>query len=103
MVRAVEEFTEEVDLLVSMLEQRTEARIDLLHVIQIISMVFSVLIVIALFLDLKNRVLRPLRKLVGIATAVGEQDFSQKARSEERRVGKECRARWARCEWIEKT
>tara|TARA_B100000029_G_scaffold457952_2_gene487034 strand:- start:1278 stop:3134 length:1857 start_codon:yes stop_codon:yes gene_type:complete len=79
MVRAVEEFTEEVDLLVSMLERRTEARIDLLHLIQIISMVFSVLIVLALFLDLKNRILRPLRKLVGIATAVGEQDFSHKA------------------------
>jgi two-component system nitrate/nitrite sensor histidine kinase NarX len=79
MVRAVEEFTEEVDLLVSMLERRTEARIDLLHLIQIISMVFSVLIVVALFLDLKNRILRPLRKLVGIATAVGEQDFSHKA------------------------
>ncbi|MCA0914291.1 histidine kinase [Marinobacter nauticus] len=79
MVGAVEDFTEEVDLLVSMLERRTEARIDLLHLIQIISMVFSVLIVVALFLDLKNRILRPLRKLVGIATAVGEQDFSHKA------------------------
>jgi len=79
MVGAVEEFTEEVDLLVSMLERRTEARIDLLHLIQIISMVFSVLIDLALFLDLKNRILRPLRKLVGIATAVGEQDFSHKA------------------------
>ncbi|WP_370230518.1 histidine kinase [Marinobacter nauticus] len=79
MIAAVEEYTGEVDLLVSMLERRTEARIDLLHLIQIISMVFSVLIVLALFLDLKNRILRPLRKLVGIATAVGEQDFSHKA------------------------
>ncbi|MBY6192430.1 HAMP domain-containing protein [Marinobacter hydrocarbonoclasticus] len=79
MVMAVENYTIEVDRLVSMLEQRTEARIDLLHLIQIISMVFSVLIVLALFLDLKNRILRPLRKLVSIATAVGEQDFSHKA------------------------
>ncbi|WP_394130802.1 histidine kinase [Marinobacter nauticus] len=79
MITAVESYTVEVDRLVSMLEQRTEARIDLLHLIQIISMVFSVLIVLALFLDLKNRILRPLRKLVGIATAVGEQDFSHKA------------------------
>lgn len=79
MIAAVEEYTGEVDRLVSMLEQRTEARIDLLHLIQIISMVFSVLIVLALFLDLKNRILRPLRKLVGIATAVGEQDFTHKA------------------------
>jgi len=79
MIMAVENYTIEVDRLVSMLEQRTEARIDLLHLIQIISMVFSVLIVLALFLDLKNRILRPLRKLVSIATAVGEQDFSHKA------------------------
>src|SRR5690554_1531421 len=79
MIAAVENYTGEVDRLVSMLEQRTEARIDLLHLIQIISMVFSVLIVLALFLDLKNRILRPLRKLVGIATAVGEQDFTHKA------------------------
>lgn len=79
MITTVESYTVEVDRLVSMLEQRTEARIDLLHLIQIISMVFSVLIVLALFLDLKNRILRPLRKLVGIATAVGEQDFSHKA------------------------
>ncbi|BFN13247.1 histidine kinase [Marinobacter sp. RI1] len=79
MITTVESYTVEVDRLVSMLEQRTEARIDLLHLIQIISMVFSVLIVLALFLDLKNRILRPLRKLVSIATAVGEQDFSHKA------------------------
>lgn len=79
MIMAVENYTIEVDRLVSMLEQRTEARIDLLHLIQIISMVFSVLIVLALFLDLKNRILRPLRKLVSIATAVGEQNFSHKA------------------------
>ncbi|WP_029652499.1 histidine kinase [Marinobacter daepoensis] len=79
MITAVEQYTDQVDRLVTMLEQRTEARIDLLHLIQIISMIFSVLIVLALLLDLKNRILRPLHKLVTIATAVGEQDFSQKA------------------------
>ena len=82
MVLTVEDYIAEVDTLVSMLEQRTEARIDLLHLIQIISMVFSILIVIALFFDLKNRVLQPLRKLVGIANAVGDQDFSRKANME---------------------
>ncbi|GGC60388.1 histidine kinase [Marinobacter halophilus] len=79
MVVAVEDYIAEVDSLVSMLEQRTEARIDLLHLIQVISMVFSILIVIALFFDLKNRVLRPLRKLVSIANSVSDQDFSHKA------------------------
>lgn len=79
MLAATRAYVEDVDRLVGMLEQRTEARIDLLHLIQIISLVFSILIIVALFIDLRNRILRPLRKLVGIATAVGEQDFSHKA------------------------
>lgn len=77
--KATEQYVMTVDELVSSLERRTEARIDLLHLIQIISLAFSVLIIVGLFLDLKNRVLRPLKKLVGIAVAVGEQDFSQRA------------------------
>ncbi|WP_372956587.1 histidine kinase [Marinobacter sp.] len=76
---ATESYVSDVDALVSMLESRTEARIDLLHVIQILSLVFSVLIAVVLFLDLKNRVLRPLRKLVAIAIAVGDKDFTLKA------------------------
>jgi len=79
MLAAVENYTGEVDRLVKMLEERTEARIDLLHMIQIISMVFSILIIVALFVDLKNRVIRPLRKLIDIAVAVGDKDFSRKA------------------------
>ncbi|MDO6822796.1 histidine kinase [Marinobacter sp. 1_MG-2023] len=79
MVAATEAYVDSVNQLVSMLERRTEARIDLLHLIQIISLAFSVLIIIALFVDLRNRVLKPLRKLVSIAVAVGEQDFSRKA------------------------
>ncbi|MFP3977418.1 histidine kinase [Marinobacter sp. KMM 10035] len=79
MLAATEDYVSSVNQLVSMLERRTEARIGLLHLIQIISLAFSILIIIALFVDLRNRVLKPLRKLVTIATAVGEQDFSQKA------------------------
>ncbi|HKK55183.1 histidine kinase [Marinobacter sp.] len=79
LLQATETFVAEVNRLVTMLEHRTEARIDMLHLIQMISLAFSILIVVALFLDLKNRVLRPLRKLVSIASAVSEQDFTQKA------------------------
>lgn len=75
----VQTYVVQVDELVSLLEQRTEARIGLLHLIQIVSLAFSVIIALVLFLNLKNRILRPLRKLVRIARAVGEQDFSQKA------------------------
>ena len=79
LISTTERYVAEVDELVSMLEQRTEARVDLLHLIQIISLVFSILIIFGLFLDIKKRVLRPLRKLMDIAVAVGEQDFSRKA------------------------
>lgn len=79
LLKTTEQYVNHVDRLVSMLELRTEARINLLHLIQIISLAFSVLIIIALFLDLKKRILRPLKKLVNIAFAVSEQDFSQKA------------------------
>lgn len=79
MLAATESYVASVDQLVNMLERRTEARIGLLHLIQVISLAFSILIIVALFVDLRNRVLKPLRKLVSIAGAVGEQDFSQKA------------------------
>ncbi|NWN91033.1 HAMP domain-containing protein [Marinobacter adhaerens] len=79
MIAVTQTYVDSVNQLVSMLERRTEARIELLHLIQLISLAFSILIIIALFFDLRNRVLKPLRKLVGIATAVGEQDFSVKA------------------------
>ncbi|KMQ76134.1 histidine kinase [Marinobacter subterrani] len=79
MLAVTRDYVNKVDQLVTMLEQRTEARIDLLHLIQVISLVFSILIIVALFIDLKNRILRPLRKLVSIAIAVGDQDFSRKA------------------------
>lgn len=79
LIAITERYVTEVDELVNMLEQRTEARVDLLHLIQIISLVLSILIIFGLFLDIKKRVLRPLRKLVDIAAAVGDQDFSRKA------------------------
>ncbi len=79
LITVTERYVAEVDKLVSMLEHRTEARVDLLHLIQIISLVFSILIIFGLFLDIKKRVLRPLRKLMDISVAVGEQDFSHKA------------------------
>ncbi|HET8802147.1 MAG TPA: histidine kinase [Marinobacter sp.] len=78
-VTATEQFVGEVDRLVTMLEHRTEARVDLLYLIQLASLCFSVLIIAALFLDLKTRVLRPLQTLVEIAGAVGEKNFTRKA------------------------
>lgn len=79
LVLAVNNYVREVDRFVAMLEERTEARIDLLHLIQLVSLGFTIVIVFALFFDLKNRVLHPLRKLVAIAGAIQHRDFSRRA------------------------
>lgn len=79
MIATTRGYVEPVNRLVNMLEERTEARITLLHLIQVISLIFAILIVLALFLDLKSRVLTPLSKLVDIAESVGKQDFSRRA------------------------
>ena len=79
MMSAAEAYVSEVNQLVLMLEQRTEARIGVMHLIQILSLAFSGFVAVALFVDLKQRVIRPLNKLIHIASAVGTQDFSQKA------------------------
>lgn len=76
------DFARQVDEMVTALEHRTEARIQLIFLIQITGLVMSVIMVIALFSDLRNRVLKPLRQLVGIASAIGRQDFSQRMNPE---------------------
>ncbi len=79
LILTIEDYVREVDRFVAMLEERTEARIDLLHLIQLVSLAFTIVIVFALFFDLKSRVLRPLRKLVEIAGAIQQRDFSRRA------------------------
>lgn len=79
LILAINDYVREVDRFVAMLEERTEARIDLLHLIQLFSLAFTIVIVVALFFDLQRRVLRPLRKLVEIAGAIQQQDFSRRA------------------------
>ena len=39
--------------------------------------------------------LNELKRLTGITLAVTAEDSEQEQRSEERRVGKECRSRWS--------
>ncbi|WP_404364718.1 histidine kinase [Marinobacter sp.] len=68
-----------IETLVSLMEQRTEARIQLMNLVQITSLAITVLVIIALFFDTKNRVVRPLNRLLGIAQAVARKDFSQRS------------------------
>jgi two-component system nitrate/nitrite sensor histidine kinase NarX len=69
----------EVDGLVTLLEQRTEARIKLMNLVQIISLIVTLLVIVALYFDTKTKVVQPLKRLLAIALAVGTKDFSQRS------------------------
>jgi two-component system nitrate/nitrite sensor histidine kinase NarX len=68
-----------VNDLVTLLEQRTEARIKLMNLVQIISLFVTLLVIVALYFDTKTQVVQPLKRLLTIALAVGKKDFSQRS------------------------
>lgn len=76
----IERFVSEINQFVLLLEERTEARVQVMNVVQVASLVLSILIFLFLFVDLKRRVIEPLGRLVDVAGAVARKDFSQKAR-----------------------
>jgi two-component system nitrate/nitrite sensor histidine kinase NarX len=69
----------EIETLVTLLEKRTEARIRLMNLVQIISLAIILLVTLALFSATRNQVVRPLNRLLAIARAVGQKDFSQRS------------------------
>lgn len=75
----IEQFVAEINKLVTLLQERAEARVQLMNLVQVISLVLSVLTIIFLFVDIKRRVIAPLGRLVNIAGAVARKDFSQRA------------------------
>ncbi|WP_166258146.1 histidine kinase [Marinobacter salicampi] len=70
---------DQADALVTLLEQRTEARIRLMNLVQIVSLIVTLLVIVALYFDTKIRVVQPLKRLLTIALAVGSKDFSQRS------------------------
>lgn len=77
-----ERFVADINRLVMLLEKRTEARVQVMNLVQIVSLALSVLIIVFLFVDIKRRVIAPLARLVNIASAVARKDFSQRAHFE---------------------
>ncbi|MCH8498196.1 MAG: histidine kinase [Marinobacter sp.] len=72
------ELVSEIEHLVTLLEDRTEARIALMNVVQGISLLFTLLVVCIMMYDLKNHVVGPLNRLLRVATSVGKGDFTQR-------------------------
>lgn len=79
MHQAVESLAAELNRLVSLLETRTEARIQLVNLIQGLSLVFTLLILGLMLYDIRNNIARPLQQLLEVARAVGQRDFSQRS------------------------
>lgn len=75
----VQRFVSDVTALVNRLERSAEGRIALMSLIQALCLGLTVLVSIFLFIDIKRRVIRPLNRLMMIAGAVTQKDFSLKA------------------------
>ena len=68
----------EVETLVSLMEKRTEARIELMNLVQGASLLFTVLIILLMLYDLRSNVVGPLKQLLLVAQGVARRDFSQR-------------------------
>ena len=76
-IQGVQTFMVELEALVGLLEERTEARIQLMRLVQAVSLVLTFLVVILVLYDLRNSFVTPLRRLLEVARAVAKRDFSQ--------------------------
>ncbi|MGP4844367.1 histidine kinase [Marinobacter sp. 1Y8] len=75
----VQHFVSDVTRLVDTLDHNAEKRIEMMGLIQGLSLGLTVLVSIFLFVDIKRRVIWPLNRLMQIAGAVTQKDFSLKA------------------------
>lgn len=75
----VQRFVSDVTTLVNALDRNAEKRIELMGLVQGLCLGLTVLVSIFLFVDIKRRVISPLSRLMQIAGAVAQKDFSLKA------------------------
>lgn len=77
-LRGTSVFIEAVDGLVTSLEARAESRIALLGMVQVLSLILTLVVVVVLFIDIRRRVVEPLNRLLDMARSAARQDFSQR-------------------------
>ena len=75
----LDHFVAQIENLVTMLEKRTEARIELMNIVQGSSLLFTILIIALMLYDLRNNVVSPLKRLLQVAQAVGRRDFGHRS------------------------
>ena len=75
----VQSFVGNLENLVYLLQERTEARVALMKLVQGFSLLFTILITVLMLYDLRNNVVTPLKRLLRVAQAVGGRNFSQRS------------------------
>ncbi len=79
-LEAVDPFVAEIDDMVKLLEIEAEQQIQLLRMIQLVSLFLTILVVFFTMYLINTSVLIPLRDLLGCASAVRRGDFSRRTR-----------------------
>jgi two-component system, NarL family, nitrate/nitrite sensor histidine kinase NarX len=73
-----DDFVQRVDEMVFLLEQRTEARMQLLRIVQAVGLALTLLVILSTVWFLRRDVVRPLRELLAGAQAVRRGDFRRR-------------------------
>jgi two-component system, NarL family, nitrate/nitrite sensor histidine kinase NarX len=76
----IDAFVHRVDHMVVLLEQRTEAQVQLLRIVQGIGLLLTLLIIVVTVWFLRRDVVRPLQELLAGARAMRTGDFSRRIR-----------------------
>ncbi len=76
--RQTETFVQHIDVLVTELEKKTEQHIRQTSLLQKFFIVFCLLFLAAFIIYLRQRIVLPLRKLLGLASAIQHRDFKQR-------------------------
>ncbi|APE30720.1 nitrate/nitrite sensor protein NarX [Halomonas aestuarii] len=78
--RALEELVGEIDHLVTLLEQNSEAKIRLLSALQILFLVLTAVVVAIALYDIRYNLVAPLHQLVVLAREAGRRNFGYRTR-----------------------
>lgn len=74
----VDSFVADIDGMVKVLETEAEEKIELLRLIQVVSLFLTIFLVFVTMYLLNANVLAPLRELLGVASSVRQGDFSRR-------------------------
>jgi len=76
----IDDFVDDIDYFVGLLEKKTEARIQFLRLIQVVSLFMTLIVAFFTMYLVHTDVLSPLRELLNFTRHVGQRDFSHRVK-----------------------